>query len=48
MTGARAHRPARSDDLVITVRYAVRVGAAPVRGAGARSAYPTEGDLAGL
>ncbi|MEV0492440.1 PfkB family carbohydrate kinase [Streptomyces atratus] len=49
MTGALAHRPARSDDLVTAVRYVVRVGAAAVRGADAQSAYPTEGvDLAGL
>lgn len=42
-TGAIAHRPARSDDLVTAVRYAVKVGTAAVRGAGAQSAYATEG-----
>ncbi|MGC0420612.1 ribokinase [Embleya sp. AB8] len=45
-TGALAWRLAAGDDLVSATRYAVRVGAAAVRRAGAQSSYPTAAELA--
>ncbi|MFJ8738906.1 ribokinase [Embleya sp. NPDC127516] len=44
-TGALAWRLAAGDDPVAATRYAVRVGAAAVRSAGAQSSYPTADEL---
>ncbi|MFI6580025.1 ribokinase [Embleya sp. NPDC050493] len=44
-TGALAWRLAAGDDPVTATRYAVRVGAAAVRRAGAQSSYPTADEL---
>jgi ribokinase len=44
-TGALCLRLARGDDLATAARFAVRVGAAAVRRAGAQSSFPTLDDL---
>jgi ribokinase len=44
-TGALCLRLARGDDLATATRYAVRVGAAAVRKAGAQSSFPAPDDL---
>jgi ribokinase len=44
-TGALCLRLARGDDLATAARYAVRVGAAAVRKAGAQSSFPAPDDL---
>ncbi|KRV47463.1 ribokinase [Wenjunlia vitaminophila] len=44
-TGALAWRLSQDPDLVAAVQWAVRVGAAAVRGLGAQSAYPRPEDL---
>ncbi|MFC5181277.1 ribokinase [Actinomadura harenae] len=43
-TAALCLRLARGDDLEAAARFAVRVGAAAVRGEGAQSSYPAEGE----
>ncbi|MCW2940982.1 MAG: ribokinase [Actinomycetia bacterium] len=47
-TGALCLRLARGDDLAAAVKFAVRVGSAAVRRAGAQSSYPTAEELDAL